>query len=108
MTAVASFDNGSHRQVLLVPCDDRQGNGEDCQDSANLNNTRSIQANSTLPLASSTRNDHGPTSLPLAFQTLLARRLFRIPYCRRRPLPSCFDLPLSKEELSTLHTSGIF
>jgi len=79
MTAVAWFDDGSHRQVLLVPCDARQRNGEDCQDSANLNITRSTQANSTLPLASSTRNDRSPTFLPLAFRTLLARRHFRTP-----------------------------
>jgi probable HAF family extracellular repeat protein len=79
MTAVAWFEDGSHREVLLAGCDAQPRNGEDCQDSANLNITRSVQANSTLPLAASTRNDRNPTSLPLAFRALLARRHLRAP-----------------------------
>ena len=79
MTAVAWFDDGSHRQVLLVPCDARQRNGEDCQVSANLNINRSAQANSTLLLASSPLNHSSPTSLPLGFRALLALRNVRTP-----------------------------
>src|SRR5262249_1466584 len=79
MTAVAWFDAESHRQARQVPCAPRQRNGEDCQDLANLNIDRSAQASSTLALTSSPLNHSSPTSLPLVFRALLARRHLRTP-----------------------------
>src|SRR5262249_12892983 len=79
MAAVAFFPDGSHRPVLLVPCGVKSGENEDCQGSENLNVTASVQGNSTLSLAPSIQNNRTPTSLPIAFRALLARRRSRTP-----------------------------
>lgn len=73
MLAVAWFADGGHRQVLLIPCDAQQGNSEDCQDSAGLNKTLSMQVTGTVA-PSAPRNNRNAETLSAGPRALLSRR----------------------------------
>lgn len=68
ITVVAWFADGSHRQVLLVPCNVHQ-TSEDCQDSANFN-----AVSRTVPVTDATlaiRSKHSPVSISNQLRALL-------------------------------------
>ena len=83
MAGIAFFPDGSHRPVLLIPCDARDGDGEDCQGSVNLsafsprnfstqNSISSTQRSSSITQAHRWIDRNGP--LPARFRTSLPRR----------------------------------
>jgi hypothetical protein len=73
MAVVAFFPDGSHRPVLLIPCDDQSTDGEGRQDSISLDTTHMLQrafrsvANSVTPTLDS-------RSVPIKLRDRLARR----------------------------------
>ena len=68
MTAVAWFADGSHRQVLLVPCN-VQRTGEDCQGSTNFNGASRTVLVTDATLA--VRRRHSPVPLSNQLRALL-------------------------------------
>lgn len=74
----AFFPDGSHRAVLLIPCDAQQGNGEDCQDSASLSASSTVNSISSTQPSGATNHAHVWTDrneiLPAAVRVLMARR----------------------------------
>jgi len=74
MAAVAYFSDGSHRPVLLIPCDEQGTKSEGCPDTENVTTTPSVRVTSPSTLAPSKRSDRSPTSVATQLRTLLAPR----------------------------------
>ena len=83
MASVAFFPDGSHRPVLLIPCNAKEGNGGDCQDPASLsafstpnfssqNSISRTQRDSSLTQAHVGLRRNGP--VPATLRPLLGRR----------------------------------
>jgi probable HAF family extracellular repeat protein len=73
MAVVAFFPDGSHRPVLLIPCDDRSTNSDDCQDSINPETTHIQQRSSTLSLSTAAPSRFDSRSVPMKLRERLAR-----------------------------------
>jgi probable HAF family extracellular repeat protein len=58
MAAVASFPDGSHRPVLLIPCDDEHGDDEGCQGAA-VSTGSATRSNSAPATETATKANQG-------------------------------------------------
>ena len=73
MAAVAVFPDGSHRPVLLIPCDDQSTNADGCQDSISLDSSHMLQRAFASPLSPAAPSRLDPRSLPIKLRQQLAR-----------------------------------
>jgi probable HAF family extracellular repeat protein len=76
MAAVAAFANGDRRPVILVPCDDHDGNDADCRDEVPLNSgTVTRESNGSRPFAIPPAKKNS-SSAAAQIQMLLSHRRF--------------------------------
>jgi probable HAF family extracellular repeat protein len=70
MAVVAFFPDGSHRPVLLIPCD---GRADDCKDIVTLNSASTVRSGASSSVLHQNRLN-STSSLPMDIQTVIAAR----------------------------------